>query len=89
MENYIIKDKNGHIVSAELVIAFFSDETKKNYVALNNHDSVFSENSSYNNLDVFEIIKEENNVFYVSNISDNEWEIVKDTLIKKILSKIQ
>lgn len=88
MENYIIKDIDGNIVQAKLIIAFFSNETKKNYIALDNNISVFSQDSSYNNLDVFEITKEDNNTFYISDIPNNEWELVKNTMIKEIFSKI-
>ena len=59
------------------------------YIAIDNSDLVFSENSSYNNLDILEITKEENNKYFVSNIPENEWEAVKNTMIQEIFSKIK
>lgn len=88
MDKILITDIKGNIISSEFIVSFYSDETKKTYIVLNNSDKVFSENSSYNNLDVFEIIKEENNIFYVSDIPENEWQIVQDTMLKEFFSKI-
>lgn len=88
MNKILITDIKGNIISSEFIVSFYSDETKKTYIVLNNSDKVFSENSSYNNLDVFEITKEENNIFYVSDIPENEWQIVQDTMLKEFFSKI-
>lgn len=88
MQKVVIKDIKGNIVSGEFVLSFFSEETKKNYVVLNNSDLVFSQESSYNNLEVFEITKEENDIFYISDILDSEWEIIQNTMLKEIFSKI-
>lgn len=88
MDKILITDIKGNIISSEFIASFFSDETKKTYVVLNNSSKVFSEDSSYNNLDVFEITKEENNVFYVSDIPENEWQIVQDTMLREFFSKI-
>ncbi len=79
----------GRPFKADLVFAFTCEETGKNYVALNNGDLVFSKNSSYNNLDILEIVKEDKNEYTVSNIPDNEWEAVQNTMINEIFGKIQ
>ena len=88
MDKILITDIKGNAISSEFIVSFFSDETKKTHIVLNHSNKVFSENSSYNNLDIFEIIKEENNIFYVSDIPENEWKIVQDTMLKEFFSKI-
>lgn len=85
----LIKDEKGNTIHADVVAVFTCAKNNKEYVALNNGDLVFSQDSSYNNLDILEIIKEENNTFFVSNIPDNEWDAVKDTLINEIFAKIK
>lgn len=85
----LIKDEKGNTIHADVVAVFTCAENNKEYVALNNGDLVFSKDSSYNNLDILEVIKEENNTFFVSNIPDNEWDAVKDTLINEIFAKIK
>lgn len=79
----------GKPIKADLVLAFSCAETGKNYIALNNGDLVFSEDSSYNNLDILEIVKEVNGKFVVSNIPDEDWEAVKQTLIDEVFAKIK
>lgn len=88
MQNIIIKNEKGNIVSAEFILSFYSDETKKNYIVLNNSELVFTKESTYNNLEVFEITKEDDDVFYISDILDEEWEIIQNLMIKEIFSKI-
>lgn len=88
MEKFLIKDIKGNPISAKLILVFFSEETQKHYVVLNNDSKIFSEDSSYNNLDVLEIVKEEKKSIYVSDIPDNEWQTVNETMIREIFSKI-
>lgn len=88
MKKILITDKKGNLVSAEFILAFHSDETQKTYVVLNNSDIIFNKDSSYNNLEVFEIIKEEHNIFYIADIPDNEWQTVQNTMIKELFSQI-
>ncbi len=79
----------GKPIKADLIFAFSCPENEKNYIALNNGDLVFSENSSYNNLDILEIVSEENNEYIVTTILDDDWEIVQKTMIDEIFSKIK
>lgn len=79
----------GKPIKADLVFAFFCHENGKNYIALNNGDLVFSENSSYNNLDILEVVSEENNEYIVTTILDDDWDIVQKTMIDEIFSKIK
>jgi uncharacterized protein YrzB (UPF0473 family) len=89
MKKISIFDYKGNPKKANLIIAFSSTETNKNYVVIDNEDLVFSENSSFNNLDVLEVVKEENNEYYLSNIPDSDWDAVQNTMIKEIFSKIK
>ena len=89
MKTISILNHLGNPIQANLICAFTCPETGKNYVAIDNGDIVFSENSSYNNLDILEIIKEEKNEYTVSNISEKDWEAVQKTLIEEIFSKIK
>lgn len=79
----------GKPIKAELVFAFSCKENGKNYVALNNGDLVFSTNSSYNNLDILEVVQEDKNVYTVTTIPDSDWETVQNTMINEVFSKIQ
>lgn len=76
-------------IQAELVLAFTCSENSKNYIAINNGDLVFSENSSYNNLDILEVISEDQNEYHVANILDEDWEAVQNTMINEIFAKIK
>ena len=89
MKKISIFNYKGNPVKADLVFAFTCPETGKNYIAINNSDLVFSENSSYNNLDILEITKEDNQEYFVSDISDSEWEAVQNIMIQEIFSKIK
>lgn len=89
MKKISILNYKGYPIQANLVLAFYCSETAKKYIAIDNSDLVFSENSSYNNLDILEITKEENNKYFVSNIPENEWEAVKNTMLQEFFSKIK
>ena len=89
MQKISIFNYKGNPIKADLVFAFTCLETGKNYVALNNGDLVFSENSSYNNLDILEVKKEDKQEYFVSDIPDDEWEAVQNTMIQEIFSKIK
>lgn len=89
MKKISIFNYQGKPIQATLIIAFTCSENGKNYIVLNNENFVFSENSSYNNLDILEVIKEDNNVYTVTNISDNDWEAIQKTMIEEIFSKIK
>lgn len=89
MKKASIFNYQGKPIKADLVFAFSCKETGKNYVALNNGDLVFSENSSYNNLDILEVIQEDRNEYIVTNIPDSDWESVQNTMIDEVFSKIQ
>jgi hypothetical protein len=77
MKKIPIFDYRGSPIKANLIAAFTSPETHKTYVIIDNSDLVFSENSSFNNLDVLEVVKEERNEYYLSNIPDSDWDGVQ------------
>lgn len=89
MKKFLFYNYQGKPIKADLVFAFYCKETGKNYIAINNGDLVFSENSSYNNLDILEIIKEQADRCYVANIPDNEWETVQESMLNNIFAKIK
>ena len=89
MQKISIFNYKGTPIKAELVLAFTCSETGKQYVAINNGDLVFSNDSSYNNLDILEITNEANQEYFVSDIPENEWSAVQNTLIKEVFSKIK
>lgn len=87
--NIRILDINGRPISAELVAAFTIPELKKSFVAINNGDLVFNQDSLYNNLDILEIVQENKNTYYVSDVLDEEWEIIQQGMIREFFSKIK
>ena len=89
MQKISIFNYRGNAIKAKFVFSFTCPETGKNYIAINNSELVFSENSSYNNLDILEITKEENQEYFVSDIPDEDWEAVQNTMIQEIFSKIK
>lgn len=89
MQKLKVIDKTGNSVNIELVFSFHCKKTKKNYVALDYKKNIFQPNSSYNNLDLLEIVKEEANTIYVSEIEESEWEDVKYALQYEIFSNIK
>ena len=72
----------------DLIFSFTCQETGKNYVAINNNDDIFEQNSRYANLDILEIIKEKGNTVYVSDIPDDEWDLVKKAPQFKVFAKM-
>ena len=89
MENINFFDIKGNKINAEFIFALNVPSLNKTFVAINNGDLVFDENSSYNNLDILEITSEDGNSFYISDIEDEDWEIVKQALIDEFFSKIK
>ena len=89
MENIRFFDIKGNRIIAELIFAINVPSLNKAFVAINNSDLVFNEESSYNNLDILEIIKEDGNSFYVSDVQDEDWDLVKQSIIDEFLSKIK
>ena len=88
MENIRFFDMKGNRIKAEFIFAITVSELNKTFVALNNGDLVFNEDSSYNNLDILELIKEDGNNFYISDIKENDWEYVEKAITDELLSKI-
>lgn len=76
-------------IPADLVFAFTCKKNKKVYVALDYKKNIFEKNSSYNNLDLMEIIKQNKNIVYVSEIKDEDWNDVKYSLQFEIFSNIK
>lgn len=89
MKKPTIVNYQGKPIQAELIFAFTCPENGKSYIAINNGDLVFSKNSSYNNLDILEVFSEEQNEYHVSNILDEDWEIIQNTMINEIFAKIK
>lgn len=89
MQKINIIDKSGNSLDIELVFAFHCKKTGKNYVALDYKKNVFEKNSSYNNLDILEVISEKSNTIHVSEIEETEWEDVKYALQYEIFSNIK
>lgn len=84
-----IYNLQGHPITASLVTAFNVPELKKSFVAINNGDLVFSQDSAYNNLDILEIIHEAKNNYYVADVLDEDWEIIQQAMIREFFSKIK
>ena len=87
MKNIKVFDIDGKQINIEIEFAFFCKETGKNYVALNNKNSVFEKTSKFINIDILEIKEQKNKYIYLTNIPDNEWNIVKKSLQNNIFSK--
>lgn len=88
MNNFKIYNIDKERVNMDLIFSFFCKENNKTYVALENGDSIFEENSSYSNVDILEVIKNVKNTIYVSKIPDDEWPLVKSTIQHKVFAKI-
>lgn len=85
----IIDKKTGNILNMKVIFSFICPKNKKKYVALDYQKNVFEKNSSYNNLDLLEIIKEDSNTIYVTEIEDNDWNDVKSSLQHEIFSNLK
>lgn len=88
MNNIYISDTEGNRINANLIFSFFCKETQKKYIAIDYQKQVFEKNSRYSNLDILEVLKEEKNRVFVSNIKENEWELVKKSLQYKVFAEI-
>lgn len=89
MDNIEFFDKNGNRMIAEFILALQIPSLNKTFVAINNGDLIFDETSSYNNLDILELTNEDGNSFYVSDVQEEDWEIVKQAFIDELFSKIK
>lgn len=76
------------VLDMELIFSFTCKENGKNYVAINNKDEIFENNSRYANLDILEIIQEKSNAIVVSDIPDSDWDIVKHALQYNVFAKM-
>lgn len=88
MEKIEILNEDGQILNMELAFAFSCKENSKNYVALVNKNTIFEKNSRYSNIDIFEVIKNNINKIYVSDIPDSDWENVKRALQYNVFAKM-
>lgn len=88
MHKIRILDNKGILVEANFIFSFHCTDTKKNYVALDYQKQVFDKTSTYNNLDILEISKEENNTIYIADIPDSDWEKVKYALQNDVFANI-
>lgn len=89
MQKINFYNENGNKVQAEFVFSIIIPSINKTFVAINNGDLVFNEESSYNNLDILELISENGKNYYVSDVKDEDWETVKQAIIEEFLSKIK
>lgn len=89
MDNISFFDTKGNRIMADFVFAINVPQLNKTFVAINNGDLVFDENSSYNNLDILELTNENGNYFYLSDIQEEDWDDVKQALIDELFSKIK
>ena len=81
-----IIDKNNYTIDAKVVFCFDIDYTQ--YVVLNYDKSIFEQNSKYDDLNVFEITKTEEDKVYVDDVKKYEWKKIKDFLNNKIFSNL-
>lgn len=80
MNNIQIINKQGKILNMELIFSFTCKDNGKTYVALNNKNDIFEPNSQYANIDIFEITNSKGKYFYISDIPQEDWTLVKKTL---------
>ena len=88
MNSINILNKNGEALNMDLVFSFTCQDNEKNYVALNNKDEIFEPNSRYANIDIFEIVQTKGKYIYVSDISDDDWPLVKKALQFNVFAKM-
>ena len=86
IKNINIIDENNFNIDAILIFSF--SNSNKKYVVLDYTLPLFNEESKYNNLNVFEISKIEENNIYVKDIDENDWKEIKDFMQKEIFDKI-
>ena len=89
MEEIKILDLSGNVLNIELLFSFTCKENNKNYVALRNKNSIFERNSRYANIDIFEIVKMSNKKLYVSDVLEEDWELIKSSLQFDVFAKIK
>ena len=89
MRKIRVKDEQGNTIDANFVLAFICDDTNKTYVAIDYQKQIFEKNSNYNNLDILEVIKEDQNGLVLTDIRDDEWPLVKKALQYKIFANIK
>ena len=85
-KNINIIDENNFKIDAKLIFSF--SNSNKKYVVLDYTLPLFNEESKYNNLNIFEISKIEENNIYVKDIDENDWKEIKDFMQKEIFDKI-
>lgn len=88
MQKIRILDVNGNTLDMNLSFSFNCKENGKTYVAINNNDEIFEKNSRYANLDILEIVKEKGNAIYITDIKDEDWDIVKKALQFNVFAKM-
>ena len=88
MEEIKIYNQNLEELSVELIFSFFCKETQKSYVAVDNKKKLFEDNSTYNNLDILEIKKQDSKHVLVSNIPESDWEAVKKALQYEVFAAL-
>ena len=84
----IIDEKTGNDLKAKIIFSFVSSNKKK-YVVFDFKKNIYNQTSTYCNLNILEITKEESNAICVSEIQDSDWENVKYTLQNEILSNLK
>ncbi len=89
MNDIYISDMHGNEVNAKLIFSFICPETQKKYIAIDYKKQIFEKNSKYNNLDILEVVKEARNKVLVTNINENEWDIVRDSLQNRIFATLE
>ncbi len=83
-----IVNSKGEKIDMDLIFSFTCKENGKNYVAINNNDEIFEQNSRYANLDILEIVKVTTKAIYVTDIPTEDWEAVKKALQYNVFSKM-
>jgi len=83
----IINTKKEYL-DMNLIFSFSCKYNGKNYVAINNNDTIFEFNSRYANLDIYEIVQEKSNAIIVSDVNSSDWDSVKKSLQFDVFSKM-
>lgn len=85
-KNINIIDENNYKIDAKIVFSF--NMLEKNYIVLDYSLSLFEDNSKYNNLNIFEISKIEDDKIFVTDINEDDWKQIKDFLQQEIFDNI-